>query len=136
MPTATDLILDEWEAEGIGQPAGTPLRNLSAEALRALASKYLDAEIAEDFLGKYYGQYGSTKFWWGHLDTLAPLMGEEAFRAVLAEKRSELEQMCAEADAELRALPPCVTCGGPRNLVDAYERSDMQCGACYLTAEE
>jgi hypothetical protein len=135
MPKATDPILNEWEAEGIGQPAGTPLRNLSAEALRALASKYLDAEIAVNFVSKYYG-CASSESWLGCLDTLAPLMGEEAFRAVLAEKRSEWEQMCAEADADLRALPPCVTCGGPRNLVDAYERSDMQCGACYLTAEE
>ena len=45
------------------------------------------------------------------LNTLAVVMGDEAFDALAAEKHTEWVQKCAAADAAVRALTPCVTCG-------------------------
>jgi hypothetical protein len=138
MFSVEDHRLTKAEATWIGQAAGTELQELSADALRVLASRYFDQEFADAFCSNYYGACsdpGDAMFVMARLNTLAAVMGEETFRPLAVEKHAEWVQMCAEADATIRALTPCVTCGRSRNLADEVCGSPLcaeesLCGKC------
>jgi hypothetical protein len=137
MFTAEDEKLNEQEARLVGHPPGTPLKDLAGEALRLLTIWYFDRQIDNDFDGRYYGQCCCE---WGffalRLGTLSLLMGE-AFDAIEAEKHEQWLRLCAEADAEERALAPCITCGGPRTLADeAFNKEDGLCEGCVREKEK
>jgi hypothetical protein len=138
-PSAEDLRLAADEAKWIGEVAGTPLQELSAGALRGLAAKYMDGEIGEAYVYKYYhtcGHPGETMRALFRLRVLAVVMGDEAFDTLLAEKRIEWIQSCAEADAARRALAPCVTCGRSRDLLDDCPEGQGMCGECRWEREQ
>src|SRR5262245_42334551 len=131
--SAKDQRLAADEATWVGQAAGTPLQELSADALRVMATHYFDWQFNRAYDWKYFEQAGGG----GHelfvivrLEILAGVMGEEAFAALAAEKRTEWIQACAKADAALRALTPCVTCGRSRTLSDDFPENQGLCGDC------
>src|SRR5262245_40723267 len=124
-----DQLLLEDEATWVGQAAGTPLRECAADTLWVLATHYLDYEFDLHFDAKYYQQFACLVGVAGRLRMLAWLMGKEAFDALEAEKAAEFTRICAQADAAVRALTPCVTCGRSRSLADKIEGSPL-CGDC------
>jgi hypothetical protein len=129
---AEDQRLTEDEATRVGQAPGTPLQELSADALRVLATLYFDREINWMYDGKYFEiAWGPSEvdFNRARLDTVAVVMGEAAFGKLQAEKRAEWVQICAEADAAVRALASCVTCGRSRSLADEVSGSPL-CWDC------
>jgi len=127
-----DHRLAENEATWIDQAAGTPLQELSADALRVLASWYFDWQKRHAYTAKYYQQYGEggrAVFVAERLAILAAVMGEEAFGALATAKHTEWVQACARTDAALRALAPCVTCGRSPDLWAEMDKSPL-CGKC------
>jgi hypothetical protein len=125
---AGDVNLNEQEAALVGHPAGTRFKDLPGEALRFLATWYFDRQLERDFDSQYCGQIHCGNwpvFFARRFATLSLLMGK-AFDIIEAEKTAEWIRACEKADAAVRALPPCTTCGRSRRLVDDYEL----CGAC------
>jgi hypothetical protein len=116
-----DLRLGDDKATCIGESAGTPLWELSSDALRRLAARYFDDQIDDNYYGKYYGHCPHPRevFVRERLDALAAVMGEDAFQALAAEKDTEWEQLCAKTDAKLR----CPTCGHVRSPFDLEDPS-------------
>ena len=130
---AGDGKLNELEAAWVGQPAGIPLKELPADTLRLLATRYFDEWLTRSFNRKYYGQtYAGNwrEFFARRVATLSRLMGE-TFDTIKAEKTAEWIRLCAKAEADERALSPCPTCGRSRRLADErYHKDDGLCGNC------
>jgi hypothetical protein len=129
--TTEDFRLAAHEAAVVGEAAGTPLRELSAAALRVLVAHYIDESEEAYYLAKYDGWFDWKRAAGGgaRFRTLAVLMGEEAYFALDAEKDAWWRQRYAEADAEVRALTPCVTCGRARSSL-ADKVGDL-CRGCH-----
>jgi hypothetical protein len=127
--------LDYEEAKWVGHPAGTPLKDLPADALRFLAIRYFDERRTELIDAVYRGSFMGD-LWWRFtglcLEALARVMGKEPFDAVAAETGAAVKRKCAEAYAEERALPPCLTCGRSRALSEEFwgEGTGL-CAVCF-----
>ena len=126
---AGDTELNEREAALVGHPAGTLFKDLPGDALRVLATWYLQDHLEENFIGKYYGQFscGNWEVFYAYRYKILWLLMGETFDAIEAEK-AEWIRLCAEADAKERALSPCTTCGRSRTLA-AFNKEGL-CGEC------
>jgi hypothetical protein len=129
---AHDHKLTDEEAERVGLAAGTPLQALFGDALRVLVAGYFDDEITCLYDLKYLEHIDTWKqaeFASARLRILKEYLGAEAFGALDAAKQAAWEQVGAAADAAVRALAPCVSCGRARTLMDDLHGLS-RCGEC------
>jgi hypothetical protein len=104
-----------------------------------LTNHYLDAISDIEFMWRYGGQSGSYEMRVGpfgarRLDTLAEVLGDEAFDRAVASTREEFDKQCK--DIEARLAKPCVNCGRTRNFDDLlrpvreYQDDDLCRNSC------
>jgi len=64
------------------------------------------------------------------LDSIADVLGDERFNAVIAKTEAQWNQKFADADRKEASLAPCKSCGSARVLYDlAYAPADL-CAQC------
>jgi hypothetical protein len=131
-----DERLTEAETEWVGCACGSSLSDLAPSQLELLANRHLDTVMEIKFGVRFIGLATGSSDWRevafseGRLEALRHRLGDETFRAAIAENDEGWKRGFAEAEEEERTLTPCLACGDPRTSWRVSDGDPRICGGC------